>query len=56
MSSIHAEMSSWRRHLKECRERNEKLCISCKVHQAEADKHLCYDCELNESEWSEGTP
>jgi len=54
MSSIHAEMSSWRRHLKECREEKEKLCISCSVHQAEVDKHLCYDCELNESEWSEG--
>ena len=54
MSSIHAEMSSWRRHLRECREEKEKLCISCSVHQAEVDKHLCYDCELNESELSEG--
>ncbi len=52
MSSIHAEMSSWRRHLRECRTEKE-ICISCHQSKEDVDKHLCYDCELNESEWSE---
>ena len=54
MSSIHAEMSAWRKHLKKCREDREKLCISCSQSKAEIDKHLCFDCNLTESEWSEG--
>lgn len=53
MSSIHAEMSPWRIHLKECREERErKTCISCKGPKEEHEK-LCYDCTLAESEWSE---